>query len=317
MPFDLYVSRAATFDAMNQNSAGRRKQGFFARMRSTPDMAPITNEEFHAVMRGAPAERKADHIYWVLTQDGDPWFAAEWKGEGNVLLSTSYSNHRYLRNFADMFDQGLRVAEELDAHLFEEVGGRETTRKNIDALLAPTADYVKLQVGTWHQAMAQLSEKAHAPLEYPLGPIDIVSEYMAFHVTPERAIEHDSVAPLFERTLKSVRVRVAQEAAWCAVDTDGDKWLTKVLHRPDGKWQVWPAWGQSGFSRIAETTLAAAEELHRMAGGDIHFLGRPFEGSLREEARARTNGLGVDFYLWTKQLPHIGGGEPGLPATPR
>jgi hypothetical protein len=202
-----------------------------------------------------------------------------------------------------MFDQGLRIAEDLQAHLFAEVGGRTITRKNIDELLAPAGKYVELQVGTFELSMAQLSEKAHAPLEYPSGPSDIVSEYMAFHVMPGRSIEHGSVAPSFERALEGVKVQVAQEATWCAVDTAGDKWLTKILHRADGKWQVWPAWGQSGFSRIAETTLAVAEHLHRMAGGEIHFLGRPLDDSLREEVRARTSGLGVDFYLWTQQLP--------------
>lgn len=79
-------------------------------------------------------------------------------------------------------------------------------------------------------------------------------------------------------------------------------WKAKVLRRPDGKLQIWPAWGQSPFSRITAATVAAAEELHRAAGGEIQSLGRAFDDSLRKEVRARTSGLGVDFYLWTQQL---------------
>ena len=160
---------------------------------------------------------------------------------------------------------------------------------------------VALQVGTWREAMAQLSEQARAPLEYPLGPIDMVSEYLLFHVVPARLVADDSVPALLEHAPVGVNLRVAQEGAWCAVDADGDKGLTKMLRRPDGKWQVWPAWGQASFSRIAETTVALAENLHRAAGGEIQFLGRPFDELLRKEIRSRLGGLGVEFYEWTQR----------------
>lgn len=308
MPFDLYVSRAGTYGAMRGDQSAGPRQGFFARVFSKSSAAPasppapITSDEFHAVMRGAPSSAKGDHLYWVHYPDGDPWFVAEWKADGRVLLSTSYSNHRYLRNFADMFDQGLRISGELNARLFEEVGEREITKSNIDSVLAPDGKYVALQVSTWRHAIAQLSEQATAPLEFPLGPIDIVSEYLLFHVVPERPIADDSVPALLAHAQEGVNVQVAQEGAWYAVDADGDKGLAKVLRRPDGKWQVWPAWGQASFPRVAATTVALAENLHRAAGGEIQFLGRPFGESLRKEIRARVGGLGVDFYEWTQQL---------------
>jgi len=309
VPFDLYVSRARTFGAMRGDQSAGQKQGFFARVVAKLSAeaqggppSPITSDEFHAVMDGAPGERKSEHLYWVPHPDGDEWFVAEWKAEGNVLLSTSYSNHRYLRNFADMFDQGLRISGRLNAHLFEEVGQREITPSNIDSVLAPDGKYVGLQAGTWRAAMAQLSEQARAPLEYPLGPIDLVSEYLLFLVVPERLIGDDSVPTLLAHAQAGVNIQVAQQGAWLAVDAAGDKGLTKVLRRPDGKWQVWPAWGQASFSRIAETTVALAETLHRAVGGEIQFLGRPFDESLRKETRSRLGGLGVDFYEWTRQL---------------
>jgi hypothetical protein len=264
--------------------------------------AGITREEFHAVMRGAPATRKADDVYWVSYPDGDPWFVAEWKPDGTVLLSTSYSNARYLRNFPDMCDQAIKIARQLDARVFEEVEGREMTERNLDGFLDPSGEYVALQAGTWRHAIAQMSAQAQAPLEYPLGPIDIVSEYLLFHILPERPIEHDDVSALLQRALRAVEVEVAAEGAWSVNDAEEDRWLTKVLHRQDGKWQVWPQWGQSPFRRIAETTVAAAEHVHQAAGGEIQFLFRAFDDSLRSEVRARCDGLGVDFYTWARQL---------------
>src|SRR3979409_1370901 len=101
MPFDLYISRADTFGGMQREPVPRPRPRLLARMFPRPaDPARITGEEFHAVLRGAPATRQGDHAYWVLYPDGDPWFVAEWRPEGNVVLSTSYSNHRFLRNFA-------------------------------------------------------------------------------------------------------------------------------------------------------------------------------------------------------------------------
>ena len=281
MPFDLYISRATTFGA------------------SSP--RPITSEELQGAMSGAPATRKADHVYWVRHPDGDPWFVVEWKA-GQVLLSTSYSHHRYLRNFPDMFDQGLVLAESLGARLFEEVEQREVTRSNVDELLHPDGKYVELQAGTWRGAMDRLARQANAPLEYPLGPFDVVSEYLVFHLAPARPIEDDAVPALLERATSGVKVHAAREGTWCAIEVAGERWLTKILRRADGQWQIWPAWGQSPFPGIAATTVAVAEELHRAAGGELRFLGRPYDDSLRESVHARLDGLGVDFYLWTQEL---------------
>lgn len=152
--------------------------------------------------------------------------------------------------------------------------------------------------------MVQLSERAAAPLEFPLGPIDMVSEYLVFHLLPERPIDAGAVPRLIEIALgAAVKVQQALDGAWSIVDADGDKGLTKVLRRPDGRWQVWATWGQASFPRIAEVTLAVVEQLHRTAGGALQFLGRPFDDHLREAFRRRAGGLAVEFYLWTQNLP--------------
>jgi hypothetical protein len=301
VPFDLYISRASTFGAMSGGPSAAPKQGLLARVLSKASGAAITSDDFHESMQGAPATLKDDHLYWVRYPDGDPWFAAQWKPEGRVVLSTSYSNHRYLRNFADMFDMGLRLARSLRARLFEEVGQREVTETNVDSLLAPEGEYVRLQASTWRAASEQLSAEAKGALEYPLGSVDLVSEYFLFHIAPERAVADDSVAGLLRQARRAVTVEKADKGAWRAADAATGKWLTKVLHRPFGKWQVWPAWGQSPFSAIAETTVILAEQLHHAVGGEIRFLNRPLDDALRNEIVSRVGGLGVDFYEWTQQ----------------
>ena len=305
MPFDLYVSRASTFAAMRGDASSPPKQGLLSRTlsRAAPSPpVPITSKELHALMEGAPAARKGDHIYWVSHPEGDVWFVAEWKDEGNLLLSTSYAHPRFLRNFADMIEQGLVIAAGLRARLFEEVGGREITKKNLDALLSPSGKYVELQARTWRHAMDQLSVEGRAALELPLGAIDVVSEFLLFHVIPEQPIADRVVTSLFEGADQEVNVIARQPGAWLVVDRDSDQALTKILRRPDGKWQLWPAWGQVPFAQLADATVTAAERLGASGPGALQLNGRTYDDALRGEVRSRIGGLGVDFYTWTQGL---------------
>jgi hypothetical protein len=278
MPFDLILSRAT---------------------------GPIARDHLRDVMQGAPAVRKSDDVYWVSHQDGSPWFAVEWRAEGRVVLSTSYTNPRFLRNFPDMFDLGLRLAQALGARLIEEVNSTVVTPRNIDSLLAPRGNYVELQAATWRHAVEQMATSGQAPLELPLGQVDLVGEYLVFHVVPERdtaALADAAVTALVTGAAAGIEARTEGTGTWLAVEAADKQWLTRVLRRDDGAWQVWPAWGMAPFARIATTTIAIAEALAAAAGGAFLFLGLPYDDALRAEVHARRAGLGVDFYLWTQTL---------------
>lgn len=304
MPFDLFVSRAPTYHAMRGEPAP--KNGFFARLFSsappppTGPIPPITRDEFHEALSQVPATLASRDAYRVIAADGTPWFVAQWQPAGYVLLSTSYSYARYVRNFANMFDWGLQLASHLEARLFDEVHRAEITPENIDALLAQSGKYVALQVETHRRVATELEAEARAPLEYPLGPIDMVSEYLIFHVEPERTLSAAEVPARIESALPELEVEVASEDAWYV--KAGEQLLTKMLRRPDGHWQVWPSWGSAPFTRIGETTLAVAELLGRETGGTVQFLGRPLDAPMQEALRAHLGGLGVDFYVWTREL---------------
>jgi hypothetical protein len=281
MPFDLILSRAT---------------------------GPIARDELHDVMQGAPAVRKSDTVYWVSHQDRSPWFVVERRDDGRVVLSTSYTNPRFLRNFPDMFDLGLRLAQALGARLIEEVHSTVVTPRNIDSLLAPNGRYVELQAATWRHAVEQMAMSGQAPLELPLGQVDLVGEYLVFHVVPERrdhdatALTDTAVTALVTGADRGIDVRTEGTGTWLAVDAADKQWLTRVLRRDDGAWQVWPAWGMAPFARIATLTTAIAEALAAAAGGAFLFLGLPYDDALRAEVHARKAGLGVDFYLWTQTL---------------
>lgn len=295
MPYDLFVSRGVFFGV----EAGPAVPD------PDPGKAPIAREEFEEALRDAPGERRGERTYWLRHPDGDPWFAARWEPEGQVRLSASYTHHRFLRNLGDMVEQGVELAQQLDAHLFEEVNGQEITEADLDDLLEPKGEYVQRQAATWRGAVEQMARDAGAALEYPLGQADLVTEYFGLHLQPERALPAGDVPGLLQAATGG-RVQALHERAWAVGEADGARELTKVVLLEDGRWQLWPWWGRAPFSRLAGTTLAAAEALERAAGGALHLLGEPLDAALREEVRRRIGGLGVDFFLWKRRPEGLG-----------
>ena len=91
MPFDLFVSRASTLDAMRGKPSSGSKPGLLGRLFSKTAAAParppapITSDEFDVVMAGAEATPKGDHVYWVSYPDGDPWFGNDHPNGGHDL----------------------------------------------------------------------------------------------------------------------------------------------------------------------------------------------------------------------------------------
>jgi hypothetical protein len=293
MPFDLYISRAESFEEIATAPA-------------------IPSEAIHRLTANMHAIRDGQHSYRIFRHENatDPWFWAEWLPEGNILLSASYTHPRFLRNYPDMFDEGLAWAHWLSVGLFEEVRQSEVTAETIDGLLAIDGSYLDGQCKAFHDALAALGRDAHGGLEFPLRVdregdvllIDSVSEYLLFHVAPSRRMDLTTIASMLEKVLADVAVQPFGDHAINFTEKDSGKWLAKALLRPEGVWQIWPSRQYSTFSRMAEVTIEVSERIHEATGGKVTFLGKPYQGELREEVRRRKSGLGVDFFLWTVSL---------------
>jgi hypothetical protein len=305
MPFDLFVTRAPTFE----EAAGEppAASGLLSRMfgKGAPATArPITVEELHAVMKDALATPVGDAAYRVRhPKEGDPWCVIAWHTPGRLVLSTSYSNHRFLRNAVDMVYQGVTIARALEARLFEEAGGREVTEKNVDELMDFKGQYLALQVATFKNVNERIQTKLMAPFDYPAGPIDLATEFLIFFLTPERTSALDAVAQLVEREVPGTKAEMNASANALLVSSAEDgKWLAKVLLRDDGPWQIWPAHGKAPFARTAPAVVHCAESLARAHGGRLELRGRPYDDALRTEVHARMTGLAVDFFAWTQSM---------------
>jgi hypothetical protein len=238
-------------------------------------------------------------VWWAQHPGGGEWCAIELTGDGRIRLSTSYSHYRFLRNFPDLFDLGRRFAGALGGRVVEEVDGLDVTDVDLDDLLEPDGPYVALQASTFDMTRNKMNRDAMAALEYPIDAIDLVGEYCLFHLAPARRIDDAALAAAAGK-LKRTELRPAGGGAWLLLRRDPERPVAKLLRRPDERWQIWPAWGHAPFSTCATAVVFLAELLHRVAGGELTFLGRPYTAALRTDVHERLDGLGVDFYRWIR-----------------
>lgn len=178
------------------------------------------------------------------------------------------------------------------------------TSATVNTLLAVTGPYVARQVDTFRLTQRRLEQEGQAPLEYPLGPVDLVSEYFVFHV-PGASGEQVAVAL---RGALGKRVTAVSTTTFLVSAPDERGWLgrtfggapepaTRVLVRDDGSAQVWPSWRRP-FAEGASVTLEVARLLGTALGTPVLFGSDVCDDAFVAELRAHIGGLGVDFYSW-------------------
>jgi hypothetical protein len=288
MPFDLFISHAASFDKID-------KSGLFTRAHKA-----ITAEQFTGIFSRLKSATRPDGDMWVRhPEDDSPWLAARLTPKGTIVLSCSYTCHRYIRNFVDAFDLGVKIAEALEASLFEEVRGRRVSTPDLDSLLESEGEYVQLQAKTFAMAIQSMDEDSRAPLEYPLGPMDVIQEYFVLHLTLP-AGGPTTLKGLLER-LKFAQPLDQGETAALLPASNG-KPGAKMLLRPDGMVQIWPAHGYVSFAESTAACFALLSALEAVfSGAPAAFFRVPLSAPERAELQQRAQGLGVEFFEWVRQ----------------
>lgn len=299
MPLCLYVSRVPVYARIRDplapapTSVAERVRGWWSG--GTPPTAPLAMDEVEAWLATGPASRTEPGCWRVRRPDTDePWFLARCLDGGHVRLAISWSGHRFLRDAADVFDFAMRLAEALDARVFEEVGGTEVTEDVVDRLLAPDGPYVGQLAETWAHVLRQMNQRLQAPLEYPVGEADAVSEFLLFSVRPQggfdalRDLPHGLVA--------------AHDGDRGLLSVPGEKHArVKVMRDREGAVRLWPSWLHRPFVDVAAPTIDTVAALVER-GGRATWHDRPVTPELLAEMRARAGGLGVDFWGWAQSL---------------
>lgn len=281
MPFDLFISRAPSFSEVLRPGGSQ----------------PMTRQEFAGLMASAPVAvtMRPDGDAWLRhPQDNSPWFAARLHPDGYIVLSTSYTNHRFLRNVYDLLGAGAEMARNLKAYLYEEVRGERVEK--LDTLREFDGRYLSTQAQMFKHALERLDKTCEGGLEYPIGPFDIVPCYFMFHIEPTEAVAGDLPAVLAPLSLPGSFAVLEHDHALVA-DQHG-MWLTKILLRPDRKFQIWPCHGAAPFAAAASCSWRVTDLMRKQYANQTTFNGHPLDASLEAEVRARSGGLGVQFYEW-------------------
>jgi hypothetical protein len=290
MPFDIMIGR------------GGAKKGFFRRSGSSSAGRELLQTDLDAVNHDAPSAVRLEDGSWRVSRpdSGDPWYVASVRA-GEIVYSTSYTNHRYVANVVDMFEIAVRTANVLGVQAIEEVRGQRVTSRDLDSLLDRNGNYLRLQVETFQRALAYLADEAHGPLEWPLGPMDLAPDYCVFYVEPDRPVEN--LAAVMSSTpgigafhLAEPRAAVLTVGSLVVRDTRG-----RVLLRPDGFLQIWPVHGYQPFATCARACFDAAIALHQTVGGRVRLNDHELTPAFLGELQPRLDGYGVDFYTWLSQ----------------
>ncbi|MGE0430653.1 MAG: hypothetical protein AB7K09_00470 [Planctomycetota bacterium] len=290
MPYCIYISRAERYSFIHSDDGLKRAER-------------IEREDFERMMQGAPAEQVADGTFAVHYPDtNEPWFVAHHDDDrGVVMLRLSYSNPRFLRNFPDAFDLALRIADFAGAHVFEEAGGEEITRENIDTMLDPDGPLISLQVGAFRGTQRHVRNFSGA-LELPLGPIDTVPDYFMFLV---KNAPHGGVATIDDAMAMFCGLRIERQAERVALAYEGESTQPLVHLQADADHGliVRPAWS-SAFADHARAVLQLLDALIATGHGPVtwRWAQREVTTDLLNEIRQHSGGLGVQFLEWAESM---------------
>ncbi len=283
---------------------------------------PITRAELFAVLRGLrdPDPATSDGRVWA---EQTPWFVADVDGDGAAVLSASYTNPDFLRLLARFGAEAVRIGEQLGARVIEEVGNHKLTTDNVDEIYALGSPLVMHMWETVGGVWAGINQQSRAPLDFPVGPFDLVSEYYMFHLRDAANPSEAAVRDVLRSALGAHRLRRERPGAFSVLASHEPPGvfarmfgraprvpeLVKILARPDGVVQIWP-WWDSGLASFGPLALDVATRLHDALGGRLTLVGAPFTDTMRAELATKFAGSLTDLWSWTQKAVRDAAGEP-------
>jgi hypothetical protein len=298
VPFSVWVTRAA-----NQADAYREAVRLLKPDATLPSKAPgleLDRRVLEDALRPLhPKPHAADRATWLsYAKTREPWCSVfTTPAEGplwHVELSASFSNPEFMRNTLDMFELGLSLAKRLGARLFDE--HTEITSANIDSYLDLKGPLVNGLHSFWKAGQRPLLDGMEAPLEFPLGAIDQVGEFLVFKLRTKKA-----PPPLDELVAglpSHLSAHVLQGSA-ILENIKAKAPVVRVIRADDGV-LVRPFWSHLRFGRLASETFDAVDRLEERLGVPVEYEGKQCDRRARLALQLHATGLGVDYYEWRR-----------------
>jgi len=296
MPFSVWVTRAA-----NQAEAYREAVRLLKPDATLPSKDPGLELD-RGVLEDAlrplhPRTHAADRATWLsYAKTRKPLcsvFTTPAEGRlWHVELSASFSNADFMRNMLDMFDLGLSLAKRLGARLFDE--HTEITAATIDSYLDLKGPLVSGLHTFWKAGQRPLLDGMEAPLEFPLGAIDQVGEFLLFTLRTRKA------PPPLDELVAGLPAHLSAhvlERSAILQDLEAKAPVVRIIRADDGV-LVRPFWSHLRFGRLAVETFDAVDRLEERLGVPVEYEGMQHDKMARLALQLHATGLGVDFYEW-------------------
>lgn len=240
-----------------------------------------------------------DGAWWVrYRKSGEAWCSVYCGPDDGPLLrveiSASYSNSHFMRNMRDMFDLALTLARCLDARVFEEIHGTEITASSVDAFLARDGAFVQGQRAVFREAQEEIQTRSRAPLEFPLGVIDDLPDFLQFAILTEEPAP--SLRDLCADTPDHLSVHLLERSAILQLRAR-EMPVVRVIRLEDGV-LVRPYWSSLRFADLARETFRTVERVERRFGRETRYFQRACGAERRAVLELHAQGLGVEYYEW-------------------
>ncbi|KAG2382630.1 hypothetical protein C9374_005210 [Naegleria lovaniensis] len=153
-----------------------------------------TNTENKVVPFNNHIEKKDDTTFWVYDPtDFDPWFVAKFNPPNsetfvasNVEFIVSTTAPRYIRNIMNAIQVAFKMATAINANCYLKDSTKSYTITNDSIrkwLFDPQMVFVKDKQKEWIDKMELMVQKKMAPLEFPIGNMDMIRDFFFFEIT--------------------------------------------------------------------------------------------------------------------------------------
>ena len=280
MPYCIWITRAASYAAARRGDA-------------TPELDRAELEDLLDILEAT--ERVEDCEFRLAhPHGGDAWCSVYLHPSAGPLrsveLSTSFTHASFPRNLADMFDLALRLARRLGARVFEESRGIEVTKKNIDQLLDPEGDFALGLVRFWHEGRKRLLSENRAPLEFPLGAIDGMSDYFVFEIPTPAPIPLTTLAAATPAHLQAHLL----PNSIVLEDRESGHGAVRIGRFESGHY-VRPYWSSLPFATLAREVLHAVERVSSAVGVRARYFGMEVDRELHDQIAAAAQRSGSEY----------------------
>lgn len=254
----------------------------------------ITKEEFSFVVEKSDAKPIAGmNCFYSMYSEQIAWLVLSFEDKvanPYIRLALSLANPKLGLLLEDTLKTAQKVAEHLNAKLFECASQQEIRADNVADLADSSSNFYLDIIARWDTCLIEMNARNAAPMELPAQGVDYVDDYFCFYVHPSVA---NSLLDLEKQLGFSMKHKDSNTAA--VFDSGTMRPMSKLCVEPDGRLRIQPFYWKDNFSNAAGETLQIAELVAAASLTELYFFQSPVTDQFRVRLMNAAAGLGFAF----------------------